>query len=126
MTQELRTFFAEEYNYHEAPNDGDFFCKIRRHQGIHGEVNPYFERLWLARLSASSQNRRDLLDQLLRHAEYLAAFDALLDVPALFCGFRLTVVHLLISMRCEEVTNISYKFCTGRVSLTESSQISRT
>ena len=91
-------------NEHQAKaGDGEYYCKIREYQGVHGEANPYLEGVWLARLSALAQNRRDLFDKLSRHTEYSAAFDALLGVPALFCGFRLTVIHHLISMRCEEV-----------------------
>lgn len=99
----LKTLFTEEYTYQKDPDDGEFYCKIRQYQGCYGEANPYFERIWLGRLSALSKNRRDLLDQLFRHKKYADAFDALLHIPALFCGFRLTVVHQVIAMRCEEV-----------------------
>ncbi|KAK2037619.1 hypothetical protein LZ31DRAFT_570677 [Colletotrichum somersetense] len=44
---------------------------------------------------------------LFRHKKYLDAFDALLAIPALFCGFRLSVVHKVISMRCDE-PNLHY------------------
>jgi len=102
LSQELRTFLIEEYDYHKIPDDGEFFCKIREYQGVNGQANPYFEKLWLALLSALSKNRRERLDQLFRHSRYLAAFDALLDIRALFCGFRLTVIQM-ISMKCDEV-----------------------
>ncbi len=86
--------------------DGEYFCRIREYQGVHGDPNPYLEGIWLDRLTALSQNRRDLFDQLSRHTKYSAAFDALLGVPALFCGLRLTVIHQLIPMRCEEVVYV--------------------
>ncbi|RSL52060.1 hypothetical protein CEP51_015113, partial [Fusarium floridanum] len=103
LSEELRRLFVEEHDYQKAPDDGKFYRKIREYQGIHGQKNQYFERLWLGQLSAISRNRRDLFEQLKRHDAYLKAFDDLLDIPALFCGFRLTVIHQMISMRCEEL-----------------------
>ncbi|KAF4339512.1 hypothetical protein FBEOM_6574 [Fusarium beomiforme] len=102
LSEELERFFVEEFEYQKAPDDGKFYRKIRSYQGLSGEKNAYFERLWLGQLSAVSKNRRDLFEQLKRHDEYLRAFDRLLDIPALFCGFRLTVIHQMICMRCEE------------------------
>ncbi|OBS20599.1 hypothetical protein FPOA_06952 [Fusarium poae] len=102
LSEELERFFVEEFEYQKAPDDGKFYRKIRSYQGLYGEKNAYFERLWLGQLSAVSKNRRDLFEQLKRHDEYLRAFDRLLDIPALFCGFRLTVIHQMICMRCEE------------------------
>ncbi|KAH7119294.1 hypothetical protein EDB81DRAFT_701221 [Dactylonectria macrodidyma] len=107
LSDDLKTLFVEEYEYQKEPDDGEFYCKIRGYQGHHGDENPFFERIWLGRLSALSKNRRGLLDQLFRHKKYTDAFDALLAIPALFCGFRLTVVHQVISMRCEE-PNLHY------------------
>ncbi|KAH7029685.1 uncharacterized protein B0I36DRAFT_228315, partial [Microdochium trichocladiopsis] len=110
LSAELRRLFLEEHDYQEAPTDGEFYRKIREYQGVHGQKNPYFERLWLGQLSALSKNRRSLFDQLCRNNAYLQAFDSLLTVPALFSGFRLTVIHQMISMRCEEPA-ISYLKC---------------
>ncbi|KAK2051942.1 hypothetical protein LY76DRAFT_527608, partial [Colletotrichum caudatum] len=107
LSDELKTFFVEEYEYQKEPDDGEFYCKIRRYQGHHGDENSFLERIWLGRLSALSKNRRKLLDQLFRHKKFSDAFDALLAIPALFCGFRLTVVHQVISMRCDE-PNLHY------------------
>ena len=101
--------------------DGEYYCKIREYQGVHGEPNPYLEGVWLDRLKALGQNRRDLFDQLSRHTVYLAAFDALLIIPALFYGFRLTVIHHLIAMRCEEVIIELPVLTTHHMSLTEES-----
>ncbi|KZL65378.1 hypothetical protein CT0861_10703 [Colletotrichum tofieldiae] len=100
LSDNLKTLFVEEYEYQKQPDDGEFYCKIRGYQGHYGDENPFFERIWLGRLSALSKNRRDLLDQLFRHKKYSDAFDALLAIPALFCGFRLTVVHQVWSDIC--------------------------
>ncbi|KDN65750.1 putative conserved hypothetical protein [Colletotrichum sublineola] len=107
LSDELKTFFVEEYEYQKEPEDGEFYCKIRRYQGHHGDENPFFERIWLGRLSALSNHRRSRWNQLFRHKKYSDAFDALLAIPALFCGFRLSVFHEVISMRCDE-PNLHY------------------
>lgn len=108
LSEDLQRFFVEEFEYQKAPNDGKFYRKIRNYQGLSGEKNVYFQRLWLGQLSAVTNNRRDLFEQLKRHDTYLHAFDRLLDIPALFCGFRLTVIHQMICMRCEEVRTFFY------------------
>ena len=78
LSQELTTFFFGESRCEKEPDDGEFYCKIRQYQGLCGEANPYCERMWLARLSALSENRRELFDQLSRHRKYSAAFNAVL------------------------------------------------
>jgi len=93
---------VEDYDYQKAPSDGEIYCKIREYQGIGGEENLFFERLWLGRL-AVSENRRKNFDQLCRHRKYAAAFDDLLAIPALLGGMRLSVVHQMIPMKCDEV-----------------------
>lgn len=96
---------TEDYDYQKRPDDGEIYIKIREYQGFHGTINAFFERMWLGRL-AVSENRRKNFDQLSRHQKLVGAFDALLDIPALFGGFRLSVVHQLISMKCDEVSRI--------------------
>lgn len=103
LSEDLKRLFTEEYEHQKTPTDGEFYCKIRGYQGCGGEKNPFFERIWLGRLSALSKNRRSLLDQLSRQKEYADEIDKLLVIPALFCGFRLTVMHHIHSMRCKEV-----------------------
>lgn len=110
---------VEDYDYQKAPSDGEMYCKIREYQGIGGEENLFFERLWLGRL-AVSENRRKNFDQLCRHRKYAAAFDDLLVVPALLGGMRLSVVHQMIPMKCDEVNQqhlahqLAAKFCTAK------------
>ncbi|KAH7112735.1 hypothetical protein EDB81DRAFT_670705, partial [Dactylonectria macrodidyma] len=107
LSEDLKRLFTEEYEHQKTPTDGEFYCKIRGYQGCGGEKNPFFERIWLGRLSALSKNRRNLLDQLSRQKEYVDEIDKLLVIPALFCGFRLTVMHHIHSMRCKE-PNLHY------------------
>ncbi|KAH7016538.1 uncharacterized protein B0I36DRAFT_254585 [Microdochium trichocladiopsis] len=113
LSDDLRRLFLEEHDYREAPSDGEFYRKIREYQGVHGQKNQYFERLWLGQLSALSKNRRNLFEQLSRNKAFLEAFDDLLIVPALFSGFRLTVIHQMMSLRCEEPI-IAYLRCIGQ------------
>ncbi|CAG9951220.1 unnamed protein product, partial [Clonostachys rosea f. rosea IK726] len=107
MSKDLKTLFVEEYEYQKVPTDGEFYCKIREHQGFYGQKRPFFERLWLGRLSATWHNRKKNLDSLSKHKKLRSAFDALLVIPASFCGFRLTVIHEVIAMKCDE-PNINY------------------
>ncbi|KAH7032580.1 uncharacterized protein B0I36DRAFT_241209 [Microdochium trichocladiopsis] len=113
LSDDLRRLFLEEHDFREAPSDGEFYRKIREYQGVHGQKNQYFERLWLGQLSALSKNRRNLFEQLSRNKAFLEAFDDLLIVPALFSGFRLTVIHQMMSLRCEEPI-IAYLRCIGQ------------
>lgn len=106
LSKDLRLLLADGYDYQKKPDDGEFYITIRQFQGFHGEANPFFENLWLARL-ATSVNSRRLFNQLSKHKKFSAAFDAFLDIPGLFGGFRLSVIHQLLSMKCDEVQDPS-------------------
>lgn len=93
ISDDPKTLFTEEYIYQKDPDDGEFYGKIRGYQGCYDKENPFFERIWLGRLSALLKNCRKLLDQLFHHKTYANAFNVLLPIPALFSGFRLTVAH---------------------------------
>lgn len=98
---------ADGYDYQRKPDDREIYVKIRQFQGCYGNMNPFFANLWLARL-ATNANSKKLFDQLTKHKRFSAAFDKLLDIPALFGGFRLSVIHQLLSMKCDEVLNPKY------------------
>ncbi|KAM4063620.1 hypothetical protein HRG_011295 [Hirsutella rhossiliensis] len=106
LSDDLKRMLLEDYDHQKAPSDGELYRKIREYQGIGGQENDFFERLWLGRL-AVSENRRKNFDQLCRHRKYAAAFDDLLEIPALMGGMRLSVVHQMIPMKCDE-PNIVY------------------
>ncbi|KAF4881244.1 hypothetical protein CGCFRS4_v015754 [Colletotrichum fructicola] len=114
LSDDLKRLFVEEYEYQKGPDDGEFYCKIRGYQGHHGDENPFFERIWLGRLSAVSKNRRGLLDQLFRHKKYTDAFDALLAIPAIFCGFRLSVVHQPNLHYLKHILQVWTEICGGK------------
>ncbi|KAL7940674.1 hypothetical protein V8C42DRAFT_336844 [Trichoderma barbatum] len=106
LSNELRMLLADGYDYQKIPDDGEVYIKIRQFQGYYGDANPFFENLWLARL-ATNVNSQKLFDQLTKHKKFSAAFDKLLDIPGLFGGFRLSVIHQLLSMKCDE-PNLAY------------------
>jgi hypothetical protein len=87
------------------PDDGEFFCEIRKHQGFSGDVNHEAERAWLQRLAAASASRRAHFDQLLSHQGYLDALTALLQagLHGLFTGFRLQKMREVMDSGTEEV-----------------------
>ncbi|KAK0761653.1 hypothetical protein N5P37_005635, partial [Trichoderma harzianum] len=106
LSDELRILLADGYDYQKKPDDGELYVKIRQFQGHYGNINPFFENLWLARL-ATNENKWRLYNQLARHKRLSTAFDKLLDIPGLFGGFRLSVMHQLLGMRCDE-PNLAY------------------
>ena len=96
---ELRKNLVEEYSNEERPSDGEIYRKVRQYEK---EGNICFKKRWKARLSA--HGRRGL-QQLFDHGdgELAAAFDNLLDIPGLWNGMRISTLHKMISMKCDEV-----------------------
>ncbi|KAL6242584.1 hypothetical protein RBB50_010230 [Rhinocladiella similis] len=95
---ELRTTLVEEYANEEKPSDGEIYRKIRQYER---EGNVCFKKRWKARLS--DHGRRGLR-QLFDHGngELAAAFDRLLDIPGLWDGMRISTLHKMIGMKCDE------------------------
>ena len=89
----------EEYSNEEKPSDGEIYRKVRKYER---EGNVCFKRRWKARLT--DHGRRGLR-QLLEHGdgELTAAFDNLLDIPGLWDGMRLSTMHKILGMKCDEV-----------------------
>ncbi len=98
----MRRLLCDGFYYQKEPDDGEYYVNIRKFQGYYGEEDKFFENFWLGRL-ATNANRRERFDQLSKHKKFSAAFDKLLDIPALFRGFRLGGMHQLIGMKCDEV-----------------------
>jgi hypothetical protein len=101
LNQDLKTALIEEYSNEKKTHDGEIYRKIR---GYQLERNPYFEKRWWAHLSGISDRRRQRLEQLFRHRDFTSAFDALLDIPGLWGGMRITTLHKMIAMRCDEAS----------------------
>jgi hypothetical protein len=103
LTPQLKTTLIEEYSNEKKPDDGEIYRKIRGYQGYLGEPNPYFEKRWLALLSALSQHKRDNFDRLYRDHDFRAAFDSLLEIPGLDGGMRLSTTHKVMG-KCREAS----------------------
>ena len=93
----------EEYSNEEKPSDGEIYRKIRQYER---DGNDYFKKRWKTRLSDHGRrNLRRLFDH--GDGELLAAFDSLLDIPGLWDGMRISTLHKVICMKCDEVGEVS-------------------
>lgn len=101
VNSQLKTCLIEEYSNEEKPADGEIYRKIRQY---HFQRNLSFERRWWTRLTPHGSKN---LKQLFRHDELTAAFDALLDIPGLWGGMRISTLHKMMAIRCEEVNRRS-------------------
>ncbi|ETN44455.1 uncharacterized protein HMPREF1541_10636 [Cyphellophora europaea CBS 101466] len=94
----FRTTLIEEYSNEEKPSDGEIYRKIRQYER---EGNICFKKRWKALLS---KHGRRSLQQLSNHreGELAAAFDNLLDIPGLWAGMRISTLHKIMQMKCDE------------------------
>ena len=97
VSHDLKLSLIEEYSNQQKPSDGEIYCKIRLY---HYQRVISLEKRWWARLTP---HRRKNLKRLFQHDELTAAFDALLDVPGLWGGMRISTLHKVMTMRCDEV-----------------------
>ena len=98
---ELRTALAEQYSNAAKPSSGEIYRNIRKYQG-----NIFAEGRWRARLSSNQQKE---LKQFLSHGTFVRAFDALLAIPGLWFGFRISLLPKIIALKCDEVSS-AFKF----------------
>lgn len=97
----------EEYSNEVKPSDGEIYRKIRLYER---EGNICFKKRWKARLSTHGQRGlRQLFDH--RDGELAVAFDNLLDIPGLWDGMRISTIHKVMSMKCDEVSLLLTKTC---------------
>jgi hypothetical protein len=87
----------EEFANKEKPTDGELYRKIRLY---HFQQQPSLEKKWKARLRG---NREKNLTGLLRNEDLAAAFDALLEIPGLWDGMRLSQMQKWVALKCDEV-----------------------
>ena len=101
---------TEEYANEESPSDGEMYRKIRQYQR---EKQTNLEVRWWTRMSPHKASN---LRQLLKYNEYTLAFDSFLELPALLIGMRISTLHKMFAIRCDEVmplltdTAIAHKF----------------
>lgn len=91
----------EEYANEGKHSDGEVYRKIRSYQS---QKQSSLEMRWWTCLSP---HRARNLKQLLRHREFTLAFDAFLEIPALLTGMRISTLHKIFAIRCDEVYVLS-------------------
>ncbi len=64
-------------------------------------TNISFENRWWARLTPHGEKN---LKGLLYRRELTAAFDVLLDIPGLWMGMKVSTLHKMMAMKCDEVS----------------------
>lgn len=79
--------------------DGEVYCKIRQY---YLEKNINFEKRWWTHLTPHCSKN---LKQLLQHNEFTAAFDALLEIPGLWVGIRISTIRKMIAIKYNEVSS---------------------
>lgn len=107
VSETLKQSFREAFSNEGHPSDGQIYRQIRL-RSLHGNADA--EGQWWARLS---QNKRQDLKRLLGQKSckrYVAALDALLDLPGLWEGVRGGMWKKMMDLRCEEV-KVTYDFC---------------
>jgi hypothetical protein len=97
LDPDLKTCLAEEYNNEATPSDGQIYYKMRLY---HFQRNFSMEMRWKARLRGS---REGYLLTLLNHGALAEAFDALLDIPGLWSGMRISTLHTVMALNCDQV-----------------------
>lgn len=101
ISSELKTALTEEYANEGQPSDGETYRKIREY---HFLKQSSLETRWWTRLSS---HRATNLKQLFRHEDITAAFDSLLEIPALLEGIRISTLHKMFATRCDEVDTLT-------------------
>lgn len=87
------------------PSDGEVYRKIRQYER---NGNICFKKRWKALLSDHGRRGlRQLFDR--GDGELTAAFDDLLDIPGLWDGMRISTLHKMIGMNCDEVGLLSLR-----------------
>lgn len=92
--------------------DGEFYYRIQMYRGVLDmrKRNRDEERRWWAGLDSQkgmgangTSSKGNRLRQLLVNRDYVSAFNAFLEIPALYSGLRLTLVNKMITMKCRDV-----------------------
>lgn len=97
LNTNLRSWLVEEYSNEQKPTDGEIYCKLRQYDA---ERNLVSKSRWKSRLRGI---RPKSLNTLYKHEDLTDAFDALLDIPGLWRDMKLSTIHKLFPLRCNEV-----------------------
>jgi hypothetical protein len=96
--RQFQTTRIEEHSNNEKLSDGEIYYKIRQYER---ERNLCLKNQWKAQLSKHGQRN---LQQLIDHEHLAAAFDDLLDIPGFRDGMRISTLHNMLSIKCDEVS----------------------
>lgn len=97
LDSDVRSSLTEEYAHERHPTDGEIYQKLRQYDA---ERDLDSKLRWKARLRGIRQKS---LNTLYQHEDLAHAFDALLDIPGLWDGMKLSTLHKLFPLRCNEV-----------------------
>ena len=97
---------AEEFKNQRKHTDGEIYRKIRQYEH---EQNGQLRQRWFARLSQSNQKRFEQLDNP-KNRRLRNGLDALLTIPGLWGGMRLSMIHRLVAVDCIEVCGVIIDF----------------
>ncbi|CZT41140.1 uncharacterized protein RSE6_00835 [Rhynchosporium secalis] len=96
INEDLKTCLNEQHSNEDRPTDGEAYCKIRNY---HFQRNTKAELRWKACLRGC---RLKNLKGLLLDEKFTAGFNALLDIPGVWDGMRLTTLQKMIAMGCRD------------------------
>jgi hypothetical protein len=87
----------------EKPSDGEIYRKIRQYERL---GNLLLVERWKALLSDHRRKCLRLLSSR-RDGKLAVAFDDLLDIPGLWDGMRISTLHTVMALNCDEVGLLS-------------------
>ncbi|KAH7108733.1 hypothetical protein B0J11DRAFT_390979, partial [Dendryphion nanum] len=96
LSAELTATLVEEYANEKKPSDGEIYWKIRQYEQ---ERNFCFKNRWKAILKTTSRRGLRQLDD---HEELAAAIDDVMVMPGMRDDLRLSTIHKITGMKCDE------------------------
>ncbi|KAH7108866.1 hypothetical protein B0J11DRAFT_602052 [Dendryphion nanum] len=96
LSPELTATLVEEYANEKKPSDGEIYWKIRQYEQ---ERNLCFKNRWKAILKTTSRRGLRQLDD---HEELAAAIDDVMAMPGMRDDLRLSTIHKITGMKCDE------------------------
>ncbi|KAH7323832.1 hypothetical protein BKA65DRAFT_555502 [Rhexocercosporidium sp. MPI-PUGE-AT-0058] len=111
INEDLKTCLNEQHSNEDRPTDGEAYYKIRYY---HFQRDTKAELRWKACLRGC---RLKNLKGLLLDEKFTAGFDALLDIPGVWDGMRLTTLQKVMAMGCRDVSTPSSFMALGKDAL---------
>ncbi|KKY25343.1 hypothetical protein UCRPC4_g01868 [Phaeomoniella chlamydospora] len=96
LSETLEHSLIEEYSNEKPPSDGEIYWKIRQYQN---DGNVYEELRCWAKLGKTKETR---LRQLQKNIRLRHAFDAVLVIPGQRSALRISMIHRIVALKCDE------------------------